>query len=75
MPYDARGLAAALTTLSMADIQTMLLHIAALEAQLTKLDAAGQDDAMLRRVTDSLRLLTYLLDAVQRHKEDTGDSR
>lgn len=73
--YDSKALADALMVLSQSEIESMLVHIAGLETYLLKLDTAGRDDAMMRRVTDGLRLLTYLLDAVQRHKDDAGESR
>ncbi len=70
--YDSRALATALTTLSRAEIESMLEDISRLETRITKLSVAGQQDAMMHLVTDGLRRLTFFLDAVQRYKDENG---
>jgi len=66
--YDVKPLAAALTTLSITEIEAMLVNIASLETQIAKLNVAGED-VMMRVVTEGLNRLTYLLDAVKMHKD------
>jgi hypothetical protein len=74
-PYDSKPLATALATLSQAEIESMLVNIATLETQIAKLNIAGHEDAMMHIVTDGLRRLTYFLDAVKKHKTETGDDK
>ncbi len=67
--YDSRPLAEALTTLSLDEIERMIVNVASLETQIAKLNVAGHEDDMMQVVTDGLNRLSYLLDAVKRHKE------
>ena len=51
----------------------MIGHITSLETQIARLSIAGHEDAMMHIVTDGLNRLGYFLDAVKRHKIETGD--
>jgi hypothetical protein len=70
--YDSTALISALNGLNRSEIESMLGNISSLETQIAKLNTTGREDAMLHLVTDGLRRLTYLLDSVKRHKDDTG---
>lgn len=73
--YDSRPLADALTTLSLDEIEQMIVNVTSLEAQIARLNIAGHEDAMMQVVTDGLNRLSYLLDAVKRHKEAAAQER
>jgi hypothetical protein len=71
--YNAKPLAVALATLSRAEIESMLANIISLETHIAKLDIAGHEDEMMHLVTEGLHRLTYFLDAVRQHKDETDD--
>ena len=73
--YDSKSLATALKTLSRSEVETMLEQVSSLETRIQKLHVSGEEDEMMRVVSDGLSRLSYFLDAVKRYKDEIGDTR